>query len=211
MATRQGQTIGRLAVAPSVAILASWSIVPLALAIYYAFLHYKLDDPNNTSYAGWSNFYYFVTDPFFAKDIFNTVALVFLVIGISVVGGTLMAMLLDRPFWGRGIVRVMVISPFFIMPTVSALVWKNLMMHPVYGLFAHLWQMVGLEPLDWFAKIRCCRCRSSWPGNGCRSPRSSCSPRCNRSTRSKRTPRQWTAPARLPTFATSFSRTSCAR
>ncbi len=52
-------------------------------------------------------------------------------------------MLLDRPFWGRGIVRVLVISPFFIMPTVSALVWKNLMMHPVYGLFAHVWRWSG--------------------------------------------------------------------
>jgi len=153
MATRQGQSIGRLAVAPSLAVLATWSIVPLALAIYYAFLHYKLDDPDNTSYAGWSNFYYFITDPFFAKDIFNTVALVFLVIAISVIGGVLLAMLLDRPFWGRGFVRLMVISPFFIMPTVSALVWKNLMMHPVYGYFAHLWQLVGLEPLDWFARI----------------------------------------------------------
>ena len=153
MATRQGRTIGRLAVAPSVAILATWSIVPLALAIYYAFLHYKLDDPDKTSFAGWSNFYYFVTDPFFRQDIFNTVALVFLVIAISVIGGTLLAMLLDKPFWGRGIVRVMVISPFFILPTVSALVWKNLLMHPVFGLFAHLAQVVGLQPINWFDTI----------------------------------------------------------
>ena len=153
MATLQGQSLARLALAPSVAVLSAWSTVPLALAIYYAFLHYKLDDPDTTSFAGWSNFYYFVTDPFFAKDIFNTVALVFLVIAITIVGGVLLAMLLNREFWGRGIVRVLVISPFFIMPTVSALVWKNLMMHPVYGVFAHLWRMVGLEPLDWFARI----------------------------------------------------------
>jgi len=151
MATRQGQALGRVAVAPSVLALATWSIVPLALAIYYAFLHYKLDDPDNTFYAGWSNFYYFVTDPFFAKDLFNTIALVVLVIVITIVGGVLLALLLDRPFWGRGVVRVMVISPFFIMPTVSALVWKNLLMHPVYGLFAHLFQVVGLQPFDWFA------------------------------------------------------------
>ena len=42
--------------------------------------------------------------------------------------------------------RVLVISPFFIMPTVSALVWKNLMMNPVYGFFAHVWRSVGLTP-----------------------------------------------------------------
>jgi sorbitol/mannitol transport system permease protein len=150
MATRQGQALGRLAVAPAVAALAAWSLVPLALAFYYAFLHYRLDDPDNTFFAKGANFYYFVTDPFFAKDLFNTVALVLLVLVITVVGGILLGMLLDRPFWGRGIVRVLVISPFFIMPTVSALVWKNLMMHPVYGFFAHIWRSVGLTPVDWF-------------------------------------------------------------
>jgi sorbitol/mannitol transport system permease protein len=153
MATRQGQTIGRMAVAPSVIVLATWSIVPLALAIYYAFLHYNLNDPDTTSFAGWSNFYYFVTDPFFYKDVYNTVALVFLVIAISIGGGVLLAMLMDKPFWGRGIVRLLVISPFFIMPTVSALVWKNMMMHPVYGVFAAIAQMFGLTPIDWFASV----------------------------------------------------------
>jgi len=153
MATRQGQAIGRLAVAPAVAALAAWSLVPLTLTIYYAFLHYKLDDPDNTYFAGFSNFYYFLSDPFFAKDLFNTVALVALVLVITIVGGVLLAMLLDRPFFGQGIVRVMVISPFFIMPTVSALVWKNLMMHPVYGFLAHLWKDFGFNPVDWFATI----------------------------------------------------------
>jgi sorbitol/mannitol transport system permease protein len=153
MATRQGQAIGRLAVAPAVAALAAWSIVPLALAFYYAFLHYRLDDPDTTFFARGANFYYFVTDPFFAKDFFNTIALVLLVLVITVVGGVLLAMLLDRQFWGRGIVRVLVISPFFIMPTVSALVWKNLMMHPVYGVFAHIWRDFGLTPIDWFATL----------------------------------------------------------
>ena len=150
MATQQGQALGRIAAAPAVLALAAWSIVPLALAFYYSVLHYKLDDPDKTYFAGFDNFYYFLTDPFFARDLFNTIALVALVLVITVVGGVLLGLLLDRPFWGRGIVRVLVISPFFIMPTVSALVWKNLMMHPVYGFFAHVWRSFGLQPVDWF-------------------------------------------------------------
>jgi sorbitol/mannitol transport system permease protein len=51
---------------------------------------------------------------------------------------------------GRSIVRLMVIAPFFVMPTVSALVWKNLLMHPVSGLFAWLSTLVGAQPMDWF-------------------------------------------------------------
>ena len=152
MATRQGQTLARIALAPSVAALAAWSIIPLAIAIYFAFLRYNLLDQDRIGFVGWSNFYYFVTDPFFAKDFFNTIALVAMVIAITIIGGVLLAILLDRPFWGRGIVRLLVISPFFIMPTVSSLVWKNLMMHPVYGLFAEIWRWMGLQPFDWFAR-----------------------------------------------------------
>ena len=63
---------------------------------------------------------------------------------ISVVGGTLLALLLDQPIFGRNIVRLMVIAPFFVMPTVSALVWKNMLMHPVSGLFAWIMKSVGL-------------------------------------------------------------------
>ena len=44
----------------------------------------------------------------------------------------------------------MVIAPFFVMPTVSALVWKNLLMHPVYGLFAWIATLFGATPIDWF-------------------------------------------------------------
>ena len=66
--------------------------------------------------------------------------------------GILLALLLDQPMWGQGIVRILVIAPFFVMPTVSALVWKNMFMDPVNGLFAHLWKFFGLAPLEWLSQ-----------------------------------------------------------
>ena len=45
--------------------------------------------------------------------------------------------------------RLLVISPFFVMPTVSALVWKNMMMNPVYGVFAWIARSFGFAPIDW--------------------------------------------------------------
>ena len=68
---------------------------------------------------------------------------------ITVVLGVLLAMLLDQPMWGQGVVRILIIAPFFVMPTVSALVWKNMMMDPVNGIFAHLWRFFGAEPVAW--------------------------------------------------------------
>ncbi len=151
MATQLASIIGKWALAPSVAVLAAWAFVPLALTFYFAFLSFNLQDPDNTHWAGFSNFYYFFKDPYFVKDLVNTLLLVGTVIVVTVVGGVLLAMLLDQPFWGRGVVRLLMISPFFIIPTVSSLIWKNLIMHPVFGLFAGIQRFFGSDhPVDWF-------------------------------------------------------------
>ena len=76
--------------------------------------------------------------------------ILWMVLAITILVGIPLALLLDQPVLGRSIVRLMVIAPFFVMPTVSALVWKNLLMHPVSGLFAWIATLFGLTPIDWF-------------------------------------------------------------
>lgn len=152
MATQQTRVLGKLAVAPSVIVLFLWMIVPLVLTIWFSLLRYNLLDPGNENFVGLVNYQYFLTDPAFFLALGNSLKLVFAVLAISIIGGTLLALLLDQAIMGRNIVRLMVIAPFFIMPTVSALVWKNMFMHPVSGLFAWLMKSVGLEPIDWFAQ-----------------------------------------------------------
>ena len=153
MATVHAQRLGKWALAPSVAVLVAWAFIPLSIAIYFAFLRYNLQN-DNTGWVGLSNFYYFINDPFFKKDFVNTLVLVLSTLVITVAGGVGLAVLLDQPFWGRGIVRVLMISPFFIMPTVSSLVWKNLIMHPVFGLFAAIQKFFGAtEVVDWFGSV----------------------------------------------------------
>jgi sorbitol/mannitol transport system permease protein len=93
-----------------------------------------------------------MTDPAFYKAMGNSLILVGWVLGISVVFGTLLALLLDQPFFGQGIVRIMMIAPFLVMPTVSALVWKNMMLNPVSGVIAWLFKLFGATPIDWFAR-----------------------------------------------------------
>ena len=151
MATKQTRVLANLSVAPSVTVLFLWMIVPLVMTIYFSLLNYNLMDTASTTFAGLLNYEYFLTDPAFLGAIFNTLILVGGVLLITVIGGILLALLMDQPFFGQGIVRLMVIAPFFVMPTVSALVWKNLLMHPVSGLFAWILQSVGLQPIDWFA------------------------------------------------------------
>jgi sorbitol/mannitol transport system permease protein len=41
------------------------------------------------------------------------------------------------------------ISPFFVMPAVNALLWKHMMMNPIYGILADVWRLFGAQPVDW--------------------------------------------------------------
>lgn len=141
--------IPRLLLAPAVATLFLWMIVPLLMTVYFSLIRYNLMQPDAGGFAGLSNFEFFVTDPSFGTAVVNTTLLLGSVIAITVAGGVLLALLIDEPFPGRGVVRVLLISPFFVMPTVNALMWKHMMMNPIYGVLAVVWQAFGLQPVDW--------------------------------------------------------------
>lgn len=153
MVTRQNRVMGRILIAPAITLLFVWMIVPLAMTIYFSLLRYNLLNPGLQPFVGIENYVYFLTDPAFLFSLRNTLILVGSVLVITVMLGTGVALLLDQPIIGRNIVRLLVIAPFFVMPTVSALVWKNLLMHPVSGLFAWIATTSGLRPVDWFAEI----------------------------------------------------------
>lgn len=150
MATMHTRSLARAMMAPSVLMLLAWMIVPLSMTLWFSFQRYTLVPPVQ-EFDGIQNYRYFLSDPAFFSAMGNTLILVGGVLVITIGGGILLALLLDQPMFGQGIVRLLVIAPFFVMPTVSALVWKNMLMHPVNGIFAWLAKLVGLEPLDWLA------------------------------------------------------------
>jgi sorbitol/mannitol transport system permease protein len=135
--------------APSIILLLMWMIVPLSMTLYFSTIRYNLLYPERTGFIGLSNYEFFWTDPSFLPALINTLVLVGSVLIITVVLGLAVSLLVDKPFMGRGIARVMLISPFFIMPTVSALVWKNMLMDPNNGLFAAFSNFMGLTPVEW--------------------------------------------------------------
>lgn len=151
MATAHSRAAARVMISPAVILLLGWMIVPLSMTVYFSFLSYNLLMPGMEEFIGFGNYEFFLTDPAFMEALVNTLLLVGGVLAITIVGGVGLALLLDQPMWGQGIVRVLVIAPFFVMPTVSALVWKNMFMNPVNGLFAHMAKALGLPPFDFLA------------------------------------------------------------
>src|SRR5215213_5021529 len=140
-------------IAPSVIFLFLWMIVPLAMTLWFSFQYYNLLDPSVGGFAGFENYTYLLTDPSLWTAMINTLFLVFWVLVITVGFGTLLAVLFDQEFYGRGVARLLAIAPFFVMPTVSALIWKNMLMHPVNGLFAFIARSLGLPAIDFFGSL----------------------------------------------------------
>ena len=153
MATTHTKSLARSMMAPAVIVLLIWMIVPLVMTLYFSTLRTPLGTPVfSAAFTGWGNYSYFTSDPAFWESIGNTLLLVGGVLVISIGGGIGVALLLDQAFHGRTVVRLLCIAPFFVMPTVSALVWKNMFFNPVSGLFAFLFKALGLQPIDFLGQ-----------------------------------------------------------
>ncbi|MGR3570463.1 carbohydrate ABC transporter permease [Brevirhabdus sp.] len=152
MATQHSRSAARLMMAPAVILLLGWMLVPLTMTLYFSFKKYLPLRGGDQGWVGFDNYVRFVSSSAFWPSVQATLVIVGGVLLITVVFGVLLALLLDQPMWGQGVVRILVIAPFFVMPTVSALVWKNMFMDPVNGLFAHLWRFFGLTPVEWLSQ-----------------------------------------------------------
>ena len=143
------RTLPRLLMAPAVVTLFLWMIVPLLMSIYFSLVRYNLMQPGEKDFIGLANYSYFFTDPDFFASVSNTLLLLGSVIAITVVLGVALALLVNESFPGRSVVRVLLISPFFVMPTANALLWKHTMMNPVYGVLSQVSIFFGAQPVDW--------------------------------------------------------------
>ncbi|MEC8127933.1 MAG: sugar ABC transporter permease [Pseudomonadota bacterium] len=137
------RTLPRLLQAPAVLLLLVWMLVPLGMTLFFSFIRYVLNSlrrpewttPSLDNWRGWGNYEYVLYQ---AKDFWfavqNSLFIVGSVIVLTVGLGLAIAVLVNRAFPGRGIVRVMLISPFFVMPAVNAVLWINMILDPVLGL-----------------------------------------------------------------------------
>ena len=152
MATQHSRSAARLMMAPAVVLLLGWMLVPLTMTLYFSFKKYLPLRGGDLGWVGFENYIRFVSSSSFWPAVGTTLVIVGGVLVITVMLGILLAILLDQPMWGQGAVRILVIAPFFVMPTVSGLVWKNMFMDPVNGFFAHIWRAFGAEPVQWLSQ-----------------------------------------------------------
>ncbi|MEZ4669446.1 MAG: sugar ABC transporter permease [Anaerolineae bacterium] len=125
--------------------------VPLLLTLRYSLERWNLLRPERRGFVGLANFPKLIAESDFWVIIGNTLVLTLSVVIISLVLGMILALLLNREFFARGLVRTLLITPFLLMPTVSAVLWKNVLFNPAFGLLAAIFAMLGLPRPDMLA------------------------------------------------------------
>ena len=136
------RTIPRLLQTPAVILLLIWMLVPLSMTLYFSFVRYVLNStirpewttPALSNWRGFGNYKYVLEAKDFWFALQNSLIIVGSILAITVTLGLAIAVLINRNFPGRGIVRVLLISPFFVMPAVNAVLWINMILDPVLGL-----------------------------------------------------------------------------
>ena len=127
--------------------------VPFLFTLYYSTLSWNLVRPGSRQFVGLQNYIAVAKDSQFWSVAFNTVILIVVVVLISAFFGLLLALLLDRAFLGRGVIRTLLITPFLVTPVAAALIWKTTILDPNNGILNWLLSLVGIGPVDWIGQF----------------------------------------------------------
>jgi sorbitol/mannitol transport system permease protein len=153
---RTGDWARRAPLLPALIFMIIVTQLPFIGTLIISFMNWNAYYPDDIGFAGLDNYIAVLTNPNTRSAIWTTVLLTAAVVLISLVLGTVIALLLDRAFRGRGIVRTMMITPFLIVPVAAALLWKHALYNPSYGLFNGLLRGVFGESApqpDWISEL----------------------------------------------------------
>jgi polyol transport system permease protein len=145
----------RLPLLPALIYMIVITQLPFLVSIYYSLTNLKDKTqsliPEPTKFVGIDNYKLIFSDPFFRQAMWTSVKMTVLAVVLSLVFGTLFAMLLDRRFVGQGLIRTLLITPFLLMPVVAALIWKQQMFSSLFGLLDKTLTFFGLSTVQFIS------------------------------------------------------------
>lgn len=134
---------------PAIIYLIILTQIPVIFTLGYSLSNWNFLRPERTQFVGVNNYLDFVQDADMLTIVRNTLTFASSVVLFSLIFGMGLALLLNRQFFGRGLARTLLITPFLIMPTVSAVMWKNMLFNPAFGLISTGLVALGGPRVDW--------------------------------------------------------------
>lgn len=143
--------------------------LPFVATLVISFFDWNALYPDARRFTGFDNYHQVLTDADLRHSVGTTVLLTAAVVIASLVLGLALALLLDRRFRGRGVVRTLLIAPFLVVPVAAALLWKHVLYNPEYGLLTGCCTTSAGPSRTGSRTPRCSRWRRRWCGSGRRS------------------------------------------
>jgi sorbitol/mannitol transport system permease protein len=141
----------RLPLLPALIYIIVVTQIPFLVTLYYSFQNYFWNEPGGATFNGVSNYAQVFKDPSFRGALVRSVTMTAIAVIVAMILGTALAVLLDRKFPGRGIVRTLIITPFLVMPAAAALIWAGPMLDPNFGLLNYLLEPFGVNHVAWLS------------------------------------------------------------
>ncbi|MGI9667312.1 MAG: carbohydrate ABC transporter permease [Acidimicrobiia bacterium] len=144
-AERREKWMRRLPLLPALIFTIVVTQIPFIFSIWYSLTDWTIIPPSGPDFVGLQNYIDGYKDPFFHDAVIVSVIMTVSAVLLSLFIGTLLALLLDREFFGRGIARTLMITPFLIMPVVAGLIWKTQMFNSLFGVLNWFITSMGFE------------------------------------------------------------------
>jgi len=141
----------RLPLLPALIYIVVVTQIPFLVTLWYSFQSYFFDVPAPAHFIGFSNYTTVFTNAAFRGSLVRSVVMTATSVIVAMLLGIAFALLLDRKFLGRGVVRTLIITPFLVMPAAAALVWAGPMLDPNFGLLNYLLEPFGVHHVAWLS------------------------------------------------------------
>ena len=139
----------RLPLLPALIFTVVATQIPFLITIWYSLRSWNLLNPASDVFVGLRNYVEIFADRTFRQVALNSVVYTLGCVLLAMVLGIVFALLLDRKFLGRGVVRTLLITPFLIMPVAASTLWSVSMFNPTFGLVNWFLGLVGIPSIDW--------------------------------------------------------------
>jgi len=135
--------------APAVLLVATIIAYPVAYTLWMSLHEWAISAVTPPRFIGLANYgKILLGDPDFRGAALVTVYFTALAVAIETILGVAMALLFNREFWGRGLLRTLAILPMVATPVAIGLVFV-MMYHPTLGVANYLVSLTGLTPFKW--------------------------------------------------------------
>jgi multiple sugar transport system permease protein len=139
---------------PAVLALFLLMIFPVVYTLWMSLHEWFVSSVTPPAFVGLKNYIDILTrDERFWQAVLRTFYFTVLAVAVQTVLGVAIALVFNREFAGKGIVRTLFLFPMVATPVAIALVWM-MMFNPTLGILNYFLQALGLNPALWIASER---------------------------------------------------------